>query len=148
MSKWVMRAHFRHLHPRAFQWYKKLFNSLSFDPCNCSLKIWESTGISTPKVEIPLEVWEFIPSHFPTFLGTFGVTLGLPSWPTTSQTLVLVASPRLGLWQMSHLKSSYVMGMMEWMCFKREKLEWKTKSRILGHHSWWVFIMLFITQIW
>jgi hypothetical protein len=24
---------------KAFQWYKKLFNPLGFDPCNCSLKI-------------------------------------------------------------------------------------------------------------
>ncbi len=27
---------------RSFQWYKECFNPLSFDPCNCSLKIWES----------------------------------------------------------------------------------------------------------
>jgi hypothetical protein len=40
----------------AFQWYKEVFNPLGFDPCNCSLKIWESTGTSTPKVGIPLGV--------------------------------------------------------------------------------------------
>jgi len=32
-----------------FQWYKELFNPLGFDPCNGSLNIWESTGISTPQ---------------------------------------------------------------------------------------------------
>ncbi len=26
--------------PRAFQWYKECFNIMSFDSCNCSLKIW------------------------------------------------------------------------------------------------------------
>jgi hypothetical protein len=59
-----------------FQWYKELFNPLGFDACNCSLNIWESIGTPTPKVEAPLEVWGFIPSHFlslPSFL----------SWPTT-----------------------------------------------------------------
>jgi hypothetical protein len=28
--------------PRSFQWYEELINSLSFDPCNFPLKIWES----------------------------------------------------------------------------------------------------------
>jgi hypothetical protein len=55
--------------PRGFQWYKELFNPLGFDPFNYSLKIWESTGTPTPKVEAPLEVWRFIPSHFPSLLG-------------------------------------------------------------------------------
>jgi hypothetical protein len=30
--------------PRAFQWYKDLFNPMGFDPCNWSLKIWKSIG--------------------------------------------------------------------------------------------------------
>jgi len=42
--------------PRSFQWYKELFNPLSFDPYNCSMKIQEFTGTPTPKVETPLEV--------------------------------------------------------------------------------------------
>jgi hypothetical protein len=50
--------------PISFQWYKELLNPLSFDPCNCSMKIRKSTGTPTPKVEAPLEVWGFIPSHF------------------------------------------------------------------------------------
>jgi hypothetical protein len=51
--------------PRDFQWYKEILNLLGFDPKNCSLKIQESTKTPTPKVEAPLGVWGFIPSHFP-----------------------------------------------------------------------------------
>jgi len=51
--------------PRSFQWYKEFLNPLNFDPYNRSLKIWESIGSPTPKVEAPLGVWGFIPSHFP-----------------------------------------------------------------------------------
>jgi hypothetical protein len=67
---------------RAFQWYNELFKPLSFDPCNCPLKIWESTGTPSPKVGVALGVWGFIPSHFPTLSGACGVTPRLPSWPT------------------------------------------------------------------
>jgi hypothetical protein len=37
---------------------------MSFKPCNCPLKIWESIGIPNPKVGIHLGVWGFIPSTF------------------------------------------------------------------------------------
>jgi len=47
----------------AFQWYKKNFKPMNFNPCNCSLKIWESFGILTPQVGIALGVWGFILSH-------------------------------------------------------------------------------------
>jgi hypothetical protein len=53
----------------AFQWYKELFNPMGFDPWNWLLKIWESTKTPTPKVETPLRVWGFIPSHFPSLSG-------------------------------------------------------------------------------
>jgi hypothetical protein len=43
--------------PRAFQWSKELFNPLSFDSCNYSLKIWKSIGTPTPKVGAPLGMW-------------------------------------------------------------------------------------------
>ncbi len=85
--------------PRAFQWYKELLNPLNFDPYNHSLKIRKSIGTPTPKMEAPLEVWGFIPSHFPTLPGACGVTPGLPSWPATLQAFASVASPRLGLQQ-------------------------------------------------
>jgi hypothetical protein len=48
---------------RASQWYKKIFNLISFDPWNTSFKIWDSIGIPTLKVGIHLGVCEFIPSH-------------------------------------------------------------------------------------
>ncbi len=53
--------------PRAFQWYKKLPNLMIFGPCNCSMKIWESTRTPIPKMGAHLGVWEFILSHSPTF---------------------------------------------------------------------------------
>jgi hypothetical protein len=55
--------------PRAFQWYKELFNLMSFDPYDCPLKVRESIGTPTPKVKDHLGVWGFIPSHSPTLLG-------------------------------------------------------------------------------
>jgi hypothetical protein len=41
---------------RAFQWYKKLFNLMSFDPYNRLLKIQKSIGTPTPKVGAHLGV--------------------------------------------------------------------------------------------
>ncbi len=48
---------------RNFQWYKKPFNPMGFDPWNHSLKIWESIRTPTPKMETHLGVCRFIPSH-------------------------------------------------------------------------------------
>ncbi len=70
---------------------------MGFDPCNCSLEVWESIRTPTPKVGVHLEVWSFILSHSPTLLGACNVTLRLHSWPAPLQTLALVASPRLRL---------------------------------------------------
>jgi hypothetical protein len=67
--------------PRAFQWYKEFFNPMGFNPFNHSLKIWESTGTLTPKVGAHLGVWGFIPSHSPTLLGAWNVTISLHTWP-------------------------------------------------------------------
>ncbi len=41
---------------RIFQWYKELFNSMSFDPYNRLLKIQESIETPTPKVRAHLGV--------------------------------------------------------------------------------------------
>jgi hypothetical protein len=46
--------------PKGFQWYKELLGPISFDPCNHSLKIWESTMTPTPKMGVHLGVWVFI----------------------------------------------------------------------------------------
>jgi hypothetical protein len=56
---------------KGFQWYKELFNLMSFDPWNCVLKIQKSIGTPTPKVKTHLGVWGFIPSHSPTLPGTW-----------------------------------------------------------------------------
>ncbi len=85
--------------PRTIQWYKELISLMGFEPCNCSLKIWESIATPTLKMGAHLGVWGFVPSRSPALPGAWNVTLGLPSWPAPLQALVLVASSRLGLWQ-------------------------------------------------
>jgi hypothetical protein len=67
--------------PKDFKWYKELLKPLSFDPYNHPLKIWESTGIPSPKVGVAFKVWGFIPSHFSTLPRACGVTFGLPFGP-------------------------------------------------------------------
>jgi hypothetical protein len=53
--------------PRAFQWYKEFFNLMGFDPCNRSMKIWESIRTPTPKVGVHLGVWRFNSPTLPYF---------------------------------------------------------------------------------
>jgi len=72
---------------------------MGFVPYNHSLKIQKSIGTPTPKMGVHLEVWEFIPSHFPTLPRAWNVTPELHFWPAPSQALNLVASLRLGLGQ-------------------------------------------------
>ncbi len=79
--------------PRSFQWYKELFNPISIDPYNCSLKIWESIGSPTPKMGAHLGVWGFVPSHYLTFPG-------FPFGPHPYKPLPWSPSPRLRLRQM------------------------------------------------
>jgi hypothetical protein len=71
---------------------------MGFDPCNCSLKIWESIGTPTPKVGTHLGVWGFIPSLSLTLSRAWNVTPGIHTWPASSQAFILVASLRLRLW--------------------------------------------------
>jgi hypothetical protein len=86
---------------RAFRWYKELFNLMSFDSCNCLLKIQKSIGILIPEVRAHLGVCGFIPSHSLTFSGTWNVTPRLHSWPAPLQALALVMNPKLRLQQIS-----------------------------------------------
>jgi hypothetical protein len=97
--------------PKSFQWYKELFNPIGFDLCNHSLKIQESIGTLIPKMGAHLGMWGFIPSHFPTFIGAWNVTPGLPSWPAPLQTLTLVVNLRLRL---QHLLQHHVWS-LDWM---------------------------------
>jgi len=52
----------------AFQWYKKLFNPMSFDLSNFFLKIEKSIKTPTPKVGVHLGVCGLIPLRFPALL--------------------------------------------------------------------------------
>jgi hypothetical protein len=88
-----------------FQWCKELFNPMFFDLWNCLLKIWKSIKTPTPKVGAHLGVWGFIPSNFPTLLGTWNVTPRLHSKLAPLRALTLVASPRLRSW---HYESTYL----------------------------------------
>jgi hypothetical protein len=83
---------------RYLQQYKEFLNPMSFDPYNCTLKIWKSIKIPTPKVEIHFRMWGFIPSHSFTLPGTWNVIHGFHSWLAPSQALAWVVNPRLGLW--------------------------------------------------
>jgi len=64
--------------PKDFQWYKKLFNPLGFDPYNQSLNIWKSTRTLTPKMGVPLRVWRPIPSPLMHSQGHAAWLLGFP----------------------------------------------------------------------
>jgi hypothetical protein len=67
----------------SFQWYKKLFNPMGFDPYICPLKIQKSIGTPIPKMGIHLGVWRFIPSHSFALPWAWDVTPRLPFWPAT-----------------------------------------------------------------
>jgi len=49
---------------RNFQYYKKNFNPMNFDPWKFFLKIRKSVGTPIPKMGVHLGVCGFIPSHF------------------------------------------------------------------------------------
>jgi hypothetical protein len=87
--------------PRVFSNGINLFNLMSFDPCNCFLKIWKSIRPPTPKVRTHLGVCGFNSSHSPTFSGAWNVIHKLHFWLAPLQAFALVASPRLGLWHPS-----------------------------------------------
>jgi hypothetical protein len=70
--------------PRDFQWYKEHHKSLRFDSWNRSMKIWEFTGIPSPKVGVALVVWVFTPSHSLTLSyipGNMWCDSRASSWP-------------------------------------------------------------------
>ncbi len=97
--------------PRAFQWYKELFQPWSFDPWNRLLKIWESTGTPTPKVELP---WECEGSFPLTLLHSREHAEWLPgsSWPATLQPPCLGRKPKAKVTTFVHFVFSL------WVYFK------------------------------
>jgi hypothetical protein len=83
----------------AFQWYKELFKAMSFDPYNCTMKIWKSIwdsnsqhGSSLGSVRVHSLTLFALPEACEVTPESF-------SWPATLQPLALVVNPRLRLWQ-------------------------------------------------
>ncbi len=68
---------------------------MSFDPCNCLLKVQKTIGTPTPKVGTHLGVWGFIPSHSPAFSKAWNVTPGLHSWFANLANLYLSREPKV-----------------------------------------------------
>jgi len=83
---------------KKLQLCKEFFNPMSFNLCNCPLKIWKFTRTLIPKVGAHLGVFGFIPLHSPTFPRAQNVTYKLHFWPTPLQALALVVNLRLWLW--------------------------------------------------
>jgi hypothetical protein len=83
--------------PRAFQWYKELFNPMSFAPCYRFLKIQKSIGTPTSKMRTHLGMCGFIPSHPPTFPGAWNVIFEFHFRPTSLHALAMIVSLRLKL---------------------------------------------------
>jgi len=107
---------------RSFQWYKELFNPMSFDPCNHPLRIQKSIETPIPRMGAHLGVWGFIFSHSPTFPGTRNVTFWLHSWPAPLQALVFVTSSKLGLRHKYNSKN--LLGLkLEFKCWNPCKLK-------------------------
>jgi hypothetical protein len=81
---------------RVFQWYKKIFNSMSFGPYNRLLKIQKSIETPTPKVRNLLGVHGF--PHILLHSQEYEMWLHeFHSWPTPLQAVALVMNPRLRL---------------------------------------------------
>jgi hypothetical protein len=59
-----------------FQWYQELFNLMSFDLSNHSLKIWKSIKTPTSKVKVHLGMCEPILSHSLALMGVWMWLLG------------------------------------------------------------------------
>jgi hypothetical protein len=88
MSKWAMRAHFRHLHFNNFPMI--FFKLMGFDPCNRALKIQESIWNSNSHNGSSFGSVKVHSLTLFAFLGACDVTHGSSSWPETLQPLALV----------------------------------------------------------
>ncbi len=87
-----------------FQWHKKLFEMMGFDPYNHSLKIQESIWNSNSQHGSSFGSLRVHSFTIFALLETCDVTPRSFFWLTTLQPLTLVASPRLGLRHLKHAK--------------------------------------------
>ncbi len=81
----------------SFKWYNELFSRMNFEPTITLWKFKSQLGFQLPKWEPTLGVCGFIPSHPPTFMGAWNVTLELHPWPAPLKALTLDEKPRLRL---------------------------------------------------
>ncbi len=95
MSKWVMRVILNIYVSISFQWYKKLFKSMVFDPYNCVLKIRESIWDSNSNNGSSLGT---VRVHSITLFALPGTCDVIPeplSWPPTLQPPYLGRKPKV-----------------------------------------------------
>jgi hypothetical protein len=109
-----------------FQWYKEIFNPMGLSRFGSSL------GFQLPKWKLP---WECEGSFPHTFLHSWD-----SSWPTTLQTLALVANPRLrlrhGRWclppSLHHVEScDFVYGHGSSMCVRGSFVHQKCSNYVV-----------------
>jgi hypothetical protein len=58
---------------KTLQWYNEIFDLMNLGSWKCSLKIWRSIGLSTPKMGTHLKKCGFIVSHLFTFFEAWNV---------------------------------------------------------------------------
>jgi hypothetical protein len=109
-----------------FEWYKEIFNPMSFDPW---IPFWKFG--SPPRPQLPR--CKFIPSlsYIP---WMWNVILGLPYRPTPLQTLALVTSPMLRSWQYPNEHNVAI---------------WKHPNATNATHNWcnsWLLMKIAITM--
>ncbi len=100
----------------AFQWYKELFKSLGFDPCNHSLNIWESIGTLTPNMGVHLGVWGFFPSHCFALPGHENATSGFSLGPHPCKPFCLGRKPKAKVTTLLFLKFNIPLESIVFFC--------------------------------
>jgi hypothetical protein len=91
MSKWVIRAHFRHLSFNNFPMVWKTLGSIGFWPLQ---SLSEHSRVHRDSNSQGGSSFRSVRVHS----LTLSFILGLPSWLATLQAFALVVSPRLRLW--------------------------------------------------
>ncbi len=97
---------------------------MGFDPCNCPLKIRESTKTPTPNMGIHLGVWGVLLLTLFCTLRNMKCDSWAKFWPTPLQALALVVSPKLGLWHKNCyklMKISQILQASKNICLRDER---------------------------